>query len=55
MERVVKQGVFTFDLNGEIHQASEVKDISEDILNRWKDEKLSTCSSYFPIDKLEIK
>ncbi|MCC3359304.1 tyrosine-type recombinase/integrase [Bacillus sp. REN16] len=45
-EMVVKQGVFSFDLNGEIHQVSEVKDIPEDIMDMmWKDEKLNALDN----------
>ncbi|MFK4323460.1 integrase [Bacillus sp. RC55] len=45
-EKVVKQGVFTFDLNGEIHQVSEVEDIPEDIMDMmWKDEKLNALDN----------
>jgi integrase len=45
-EKVVKQGIFTFDLNGEIHQVSEVEDIPEDIMDMmWKDEKLNALDT----------
>lgn len=45
-EKVVKQGVFTFDLNGEIHQVSESEDIPEDVLDMmWKDEKLNALDN----------
>ncbi|WP_404900617.1 tyrosine-type recombinase/integrase [Priestia filamentosa] len=45
-EKVVKQGVFTFNLNGEIQQVSEAEDIPEDILNMmWKDEKLNALDN----------
>ena len=45
-EKVVKQGVFSFDLNGEIHQVSETEDIPEDILDMmWKDEKLNALDN----------
>ena len=45
-EKVVKQGVFSFDLNGEIHQVSEAEDIPEDILDMmWKDEKLNALDN----------
>lgn len=45
-EKVVKQGVFTFDLNGEIHELSETEDIPEDILDMmWKDEKLNALDN----------
>jgi integrase len=45
-EKVVKQGVFTFDLNGEIHQISEGADIPEDIMDMmWKDEKLNALDN----------
>jgi integrase len=45
-EEVVKKGVFSFDLNGEIHQVSETKDIPEDILDMmWKDEKLNALDN----------
>ncbi|MCA1202185.1 tyrosine-type recombinase/integrase [Priestia flexa] len=45
-EKVVKQGVFSFDLNGEIHQISETEDIPEDILDMmWRDEKLNALDN----------
>lgn len=45
-EKVVKQGVFSFDLNGEIHQVSEAEDIPEDIMAMmWKDEKLNALDN----------
>lgn len=45
-EKVVKQGVFTFDLNGEIQQVAENEDIPEDILDMmWKDEKLNALDN----------
>ncbi|MEV5113041.1 tyrosine-type recombinase/integrase [Peribacillus frigoritolerans] len=45
-EKVVKQGVFTFDLNGEIHQVSEIEDIPKDIMDMmWKDEKLNALDN----------
>ncbi|PLT29442.1 tyrosine-type recombinase/integrase [Peribacillus deserti] len=45
-EKVVKQGVFSFDLNGEIHQVSEAEDIPEDIMDMmWKDEKLNALDN----------
>lgn len=45
-EKVVKQGVFSFDLNGDIHQVSETEDIPEDILDMmWKDEKLNALDN----------
>lgn len=45
-EKVIKQGVFTFDLNGEIHEVSETEDIPEDILDMmWKDEKLNALDN----------
>ncbi|KMY54359.1 transposase [Bacillus sp. FJAT-27231] len=45
-EKVVKQGVFSFDLNGEIHQVSEAEDIPEDIIDMmWKDEKLNALDN----------
>lgn len=45
-EKVVKQGVFSFDLNGKIHQVSEVEDIPEDILDMlWQDEKLNAIDN----------
>jgi len=45
-EKVVKQGVFTFDLNGEVHQVSEAEDIPEDIMDMmWKDEKLNALDN----------
>lgn len=45
-EKVVKQGVFSFDLNGEIHQVSETEEIPEDILDMiWKDEKLNAIDN----------
>ncbi|RPK15124.1 tyrosine-type recombinase/integrase [Priestia endophytica] len=45
-EKVVKQGVFSFDLNGDIHQVSEKEDIPEDILDMmWKDEKLNALDN----------
>ncbi|WP_195694909.1 tyrosine-type recombinase/integrase [Priestia megaterium] len=45
-EEMVKQGVFSFNLNGEIHQVSETADIPEDILDMmWKDEKLNALDN----------
>jgi integrase len=45
-EKVVKQGVFTFDLNGVIHQVSETEDIPDDVLDMlWKDEKLNALDN----------
>ncbi|MDA2386133.1 tyrosine-type recombinase/integrase [Bacillus cereus] len=45
-EEVVKKGVFSFDLNGEIHQVSETLDIPEDIMDMmWKDEKLNALDN----------
>lgn len=45
-EKIVKQGVFSFDLNGEIHQVSETEDIPEDIMDMmWKDEKLNALDN----------
>ena len=45
-EKVVKQGVFSFDLNGKIHQVPEAEDIPEDILDMlWKDEKLNAIDN----------
>ncbi|PEC48921.1 tyrosine-type recombinase/integrase [Bacillus sp. AFS096315] len=45
-EKVVKQGVFNFDLNGEILQVSEAEDIPEDIMDMlWKDEKLNALDN----------
>lgn len=45
-EKVVKQGVFSFDLNGEIHQVAESEEIPEDILEMmWKDEKLNALDN----------
>lgn len=49
-EEVVKKGVFSFDLNGEIHQVSETQDIPEGIMDMmWKDEKLNALDNpYVP-------
>lgn len=45
-EKVVKQGDFTFDLNGEIHQVSEADEIPENIMDMlWKDEKLNSLDN----------
>ncbi|HDR7001344.1 TPA: tyrosine-type recombinase/integrase [Bacillus cereus] len=45
-EKVVKQGVFSFDLNGEIHQVLETEDIPADIIDMmWKDEKLNALDN----------
>ncbi|PEJ56785.1 transposase [Bacillus sp. AFS002410] len=45
-EKVIKQGVFSFDLNGKIHQVSEIEEIPEDILEMlWKDEKLNAIDN----------
>ncbi len=45
-EKAIKQGVFTFDFNGEIHQVQETEDIPEDILDMmWKDEKLNALDN----------
>lgn len=32
-EKVVKQGVFSFDLNGQIHQVSESAEVPKDIID----------------------
>ncbi|MDA2438688.1 site-specific integrase [Bacillus cereus] len=45
-EEVVKKGVFSFDLNGEINQVSETQDIPEDIMDMmWKDEKINALDN----------
>lgn len=45
-EKVVKQGVFTFDINGEIGKISEREDVPKDILDMlWKDEKLNALDN----------
>lgn len=45
-EKVVAQGVFSFDLNGEIHQVAESKEVPEDIMDMlWKDEKLNAIDN----------
>ncbi|WP_214808478.1 MULTISPECIES: tyrosine-type recombinase/integrase [unclassified Exiguobacterium] len=45
-EKVVKQGVFIFDINGEINQLSESEDVPKDILDMlWKDEKLNALDN----------
>nr|WP_238439298.1 tyrosine-type recombinase/integrase [Bacillus cereus] len=45
-EGVVKKGVFSFDLNGEIHQVSETQDIPENIMDMmWKEEKLNALDN----------
>jgi integrase len=45
-EEVIKKGVFSFDLNGEIHQVSEAQDIPEGIMDMiWKDEKLNALDN----------
>ncbi|MFE4038759.1 tyrosine-type recombinase/integrase [Priestia sp. YIM B13489] len=45
-EKVVKQGVFTFDLDGEIHLVSESEDIPKDIIDMmWKDEKINAIDN----------
>ncbi len=45
-EEVVKKGIFSFDLNGEIHQISETQNIPEGIMDMiWKDEKLNALDN----------
>lgn len=45
-ENVIKQGVFTFDLNGEIHKISEEDTIPENIIDMmWRDEKLNSLDN----------
>ncbi|PAF34036.1 transposase, partial [Terribacillus saccharophilus] len=45
-EKVVAQGVFSFDLNGAIHQVAESKEVPEDIMDMlWKDEKLNAIDN----------
>lgn len=45
-EKVVKQGVFTFNINGEIDKISEREDVPKDILDMlWKDEKLNALDN----------
>ncbi|MGH1163408.1 site-specific integrase [Bacillus mycoides] len=45
-EEVVKKGIFSFDLNGEIHQVLETQDIPEGIMDMmWKDEKLNVLDN----------
>lgn len=45
-EKVVKQGVFSFDLNGEMHQVNESEEVSEDIMDMlWQNEKLNALDN----------
>lgn len=45
-ENVIQQGVFTFDLNGEIHQVTENEEVPNDIMDMlWKDEKLNALDN----------
>lgn len=45
-EKVVKQGVFTFDLNGEIHHIPENQEVPENILDiLWQNEKLNALEN----------
>ncbi|UPW84008.1 tyrosine-type recombinase/integrase [Lysinibacillus sp. Ag94] len=40
-EKVVKSGVFSFDLDGKVHQVTENEGIPEDVMDAlWRDEKL---------------
>lgn len=45
-EKVVKEGVFTFDLNGKIHKISEGEEVPEDIMDMlWRNEKLNAMDN----------
>ncbi|SMQ77500.1 Site-specific recombinase XerD [Bacillus sp. OV166] len=45
-EKVVKQGVFTFDLNGQVHQVKESEEIPNDVMDMlWKNEKLNALDN----------
>lgn len=47
-EKVVKQGLFTFDLNGQIHQVQEAEEIPESIMDLlWKNEKLNALDNTY--------
>lgn len=45
-EQAVNNGVFTFDLNGEIHNVQEDEEVPKDILEMlWRDEKLNAVDN----------
>ena len=45
-EKVVNSGVFSFDLNGKVHQVTENEEIPEDIMEAlWRDEKLNALDN----------
>ncbi|MFJ8088980.1 tyrosine-type recombinase/integrase [Lysinibacillus sp. NPDC095746] len=45
-EKVVKSGVFSFDLDGKVHQVTENEEIPEDIIDAlWRDEKLNASDN----------
>ncbi len=45
-EKVVKSGVFSFDLDGKVHQVTENEEIPEDIMDAlWRDEKLNALDN----------
>ncbi|QNU30671.1 tyrosine-type recombinase/integrase [Geobacillus sp. 47C-IIb] len=45
-EEAIKQGVFSFDLNGEVREVKPNKDIPEDILETlWRDHKLNAIDN----------
>ncbi|WP_050613319.1 tyrosine-type recombinase/integrase [Bacillus testis] len=45
-EKVVKSGVFSFDLDGKVHQVTENEEIPEDIMDAlWRDEKLNALEN----------
>lgn len=45
-EKVVKSGVFSFDLDGKVHQVTENEEIPEDVMDAlWRDEKLNALDN----------
>ncbi|MFD4818786.1 hypothetical protein [Peribacillus butanolivorans] len=47
-ENVVKQGIFSFDLNGKVHEISETEEIPQDVLEMvWRNQKLTAIDNPF--------
>lgn len=45
-ENAVKQGIFSFDLNGKVYEISETEEIPQDILEMlWRDQKLTAIDN----------
>ncbi|KON69288.1 hypothetical protein AKG34_11275 [Peribacillus butanolivorans] len=46
IENVVKQGIFSFDLNGKVYEISETEEIPQDVLEMvWRDQKLTAIDN----------